>query len=152
MSGNGGTVLGNTANGEWLEYQVNVTYGGKYSYEATVSSDVEDAKFSMVLIDSEGKEKSLGTVAVPQTGSLDTYEVKTGKIRNTLDEGVHTLRITITNGRCNIDKVAFVCPDAISEVEATDADNGVSYNLSGQKVDANYRGIVIRNGKKLIVK
>ena len=62
------------------------------------------------------------------------------------------LRITITNGRCNIDKVAFVCPDAISEVEATDADNGVSYNLSGQKVDAGYRGIVIRNGKKLIVK
>ena len=152
MSGNGGTVLGNTASGEWLEYQVNVTYGGKYSYEATVSSDVEDAKFSMTLIDSEGKEKSLGTVAVPQTGSLDTYEVKTGKIRNTLDEGVHTLRIAITNGRCNIDKVAFVCPEAISEVQNTDADTGVSYNLSGQKVDAGYRGIVIRNGKKLIVK
>lgn len=152
ISGNGGFVLGNTSNGEWLEYEVNVAYGGKYSYEATVSSDVADSQFSMVLIDSEGKEKSLGTVVVPQTGSLNTYEVKTGKIRNTLDEGKHTLRINITNGRCNIDKVAFVCPEGISEVEDTDADYGVSYNLSGQKVDAGYRGIVIRNGKKLIVK
>ena len=29
---------------------------------------------------------------------------------------------------------------------------GIRYNLAGQKVDANYKGIVIENGKKMIVK
>jgi hypothetical protein len=29
-------------------------------------------------------------------------------------------------------------------------DNGAVYNLSGQRIDANYRGIVIKNGRKMI--
>ena len=32
------------------------------------------------------------------------------------------------------------------------ADDGVIYNMAGQKVDANYKGIVIKNGKKVILK
>ena len=32
------------------------------------------------------------------------------------------------------------------------AQNGVRYNLAGQKVDANYKGAVIMNGKKFIQK
>lgn len=32
------------------------------------------------------------------------------------------------------------------------AQDGVVYNLAGQKVDANYKGIVIKNGKKMIQK
>jgi hypothetical protein len=29
-------------------------------------------------------------------------------------------------------------------------DNGAVYNLSGQRINANYRGIVIKNGRKMI--
>ena len=29
---------------------------------------------------------------------------------------------------------------------------GIRYNLAGQKVDASYKGIVIQDGKKFIVK
>ena len=154
VSGSSGTVLTNTATGEWLEYNVDVTTAGKYSYEATVSSAVSDSKFHMVLIDSDGNEKTLGTVSVPKTGSLDTYEVKTGKIRNAFKAGKQKLRINITGGGCNIDKIKFICtePAGISEVKSDDAATGVSYNLAGQKVDAGYKGIVIRNGKKVIIK
>lgn len=148
-----GYALGNTAVGNWVEYSVDVPQEGKYSYEATVSSAVEDAKFSMVLIDSEGNEKTLANVTVPKTGSLDTYEVKTGKIRNTLNEGRQKLRITVTSGSCNIDKVAFVSSETgIHEVKGEDAGAGVFYNLSGQKVTAGYKGIVIRNGQKVVRK
>ena len=41
--------------------------------------------------------------------------------------------------------------DAISNVVADKAD-GVAYNLAGQKVDAAFKGIVIKNGKKMIQK
>ncbi len=38
------------------------------------------------------------------------------------------------------------------EVTRDDDTTGDSYNLAGQKVDTNYKGIVIRNGKKIIRK
>ena len=150
-SGNGGSVLANTSKGEWLEYTVNATVASnKYSYEAVVSSAVADSKFSMLLIDSDGNEKTLGTVTVPQTGSLDTYQVKTGKIRNAIKEGKHTLRITITSGSCNIDKVNFLCSETGTGIDDATADGegaDVTYNLSGQKVAPGYKGLVIRNGR-----
>ena len=40
----------------------------------------------------------------------------------------------------------------IKNVKAEKALNNVRYNLAGQKVDANYKGIVIQNGKKFIQK
>ena len=144
-----GFALGNTATGSWAEYSINVTEAGKYNYEATVSSVVDGSKFSMVIVESDGTEKTLGTVTVPQTGSLDTYEVKTGKIRNPLKEGQQKLRITVTGGSCNIDKVKIISAETgINEVTCDDAAAGASYNLSGQRMTAGYKGIVIRNGRK----
>ena len=38
----------------------------------------------------------------------------------------------------------------ISNINATPNTNGAIYNLAGQRVDENYRGIVIKNGKKVM--
>ena len=148
-----GYALGSTAAGNWAEYTVDVAQPGKYSYEVTASSETEGTKFSMMLTDSEGNERSLGSVSVPLTGSMDSYEVKTGKIRNSISEGRQTLRITVTSGSCNIDKVAFVSTETgIDKITRDDADDAhaTRYNLAGQQVDANYKGIVIINGKKVM--
>ena len=40
----------------------------------------------------------------------------------------------------------------IATVNAALQQNGVRYNLAGQKVDASYKGVVIENGKKMMVK
>ena len=40
----------------------------------------------------------------------------------------------------------------IKTLKNADAQNGIRYNLSGQKVDANYKGVVIMNGKKFMQK
>ena len=40
----------------------------------------------------------------------------------------------------------------ISNITVTTADNAPAYNLEGQKVNAAYKGIVIKNGKKMIKK
>ena len=151
ISGNGGSVLGNTAKDEWLEYSVNFTEAGKYSYDATFSSTAVSS-FSLVLIEEDGTEKTLANVTLPKTGSLDSYQVKTGKIRNAIKAGKQTLRITVTGGNFNFDKVEFTCiePSGMTELTDDDTATGNTYNISGQKVNDNYRGIIIRNGKIVI--
>lgn len=153
ISTNNGYVISNTDNGEWLEYSVDVTQAGKYSYEATVSSEVSTSKFSMVMIEEDGTEKTLITVNVPQTGK-NTYQVKSGKIRNALKAGKQKLRVNITGAGCNIDKINFVCtePTGINDVMNDDQVSGATYNLSGQKVSEGYKGILIINGKKVVIK
>lgn len=142
-------------NGDWVDYSVDVKLANsKYSYEVTVSSEVDNAKFSMVLIDGNGNEKTLGTITVPNTGSLNTYQVKTVKVRNRLDAGKQTLRIINKAGSCNIAAIKFTNSEVtgIDEMVNDDIVAGDSYNLSGQKVAPGYKGIVIRNGKKIVVK
>ncbi len=144
ISGNGGSVLGNTTAGEWLEYAVNITEAGKYSYEATVSSAVEGSSFKMTLIESDGTEKTLGTVTVPNTGSLNTYQVKTGKIRNALKEGKQTLRININGGNFNIDKLVFTCTEPTGIISAeTDqiATETQWFSPDGRRLTAPQKGL-----------
>lgn len=43
-------------------------------------------------------------------------------------------------------------PVAIQNVATQKVDNGATYNLSGQRVNANTKGIVIKGGKKYVVK
>jgi hypothetical protein len=39
----------------------------------------------------------------------------------------------------------------IREVMSEDASDGACYNLAGQRVTAGYKGIVIRNGNKVVI-
>ena len=162
VNNNGGSIVstadgfawGNAANGDWAEYSVKVNQAGKYSYEATVASETSGSKFTMMLIDESGKEISMSMVKVPNDGK-DNYEVRKGTVKEALKEGLHTLRINVTGGNCNIDKINFICTEPVSgidEVTNNNAETGISYNLSGQKVAPGYKGIVIRNGKKIVVK
>ena len=43
-------------------------------------------------------------------------------------------------------------PSGIAAVKAVNAQSSVLYNLAGQRVDANYKGIVVKNGAKMIQK
>ena len=151
---NGGFAWGNAANGDYAEYSVKVNQAGKYAYEATVASETTGSKFTMKLVDSEGNETSMPLVKVPNKGK-DTYEVKTGNVKEALKEGLYTLRIDVTGGKCFVDKIKFNCTEpasGIDEVEAVDAVNGPAYNLMGVPVNNGYRGIVIKNGKKVVIK
>lgn len=42
--------------------------------------------------------------------------------------------------------------DGIQNVVKPVVENGIRYNLAGQRVDENYKGVVIKNGKKYVVK
>ena len=155
VSGNGGRAIGYTNTGEWTEYTIDVKEAGTYSYKATVSSGTTNSGFSINLKKGNTITK-LADVKVPQTGSNDwgTYKVVEGTLSKDLEAGEQTLRITITGSSCNIDKIQFICTaSGISEVVAdTESIDGATYNLSGQKVNANYKGIVIQRGNKRVSK
>ena len=59
--------------------------------------------------------------------------------------GAKAMRFTVDDGEATVVQ---------SPIEATDykLQTTSSFNLSGQKVNENYRGIVVRNGKKVLVK
>ena len=68
--------------------------------------------------------------------------------------GADTHRITRGSGESGIFYVEVneAGTTAINTLAAPTISNAAIYNLSGQRVDKNYKGIVIRNGKKVIVK
>jgi hypothetical protein len=42
--------------------------------------------------------------------------------------------------------------DGINEVKTTRSNSDVTYNMAGQRISKDYKGLVIRNGKKFIKK
>ena len=154
VSTSDGFALGNFATNSTAEYSVKVNQAGKYSYEATLASDTKGSKFNMYLVDANGNEKSLGLVKVPNTGDKNVYQTRTANISESFSEGLFTLRLVGTGGTCNIDNIKFTCtePAGISDVMNDDVSDAPAYNLMGVPVNANYRGIVIKNGKKVVVK
>lgn len=156
VTGNNGYALGYTTTGEWLEYTVNVKTAGKYSYKATVSSGLSGSGFRLGLMNN-GKETSLASVSVPQTGDSDwgTYNTVTGNLSADLEAGQQILRITITGSNCNIDNIELICtqPSAVNYILPTDYNTvGTRYNLGGTIVGDDYNGIHIINGKKIIIR
>lgn len=153
---NGSTyAIGYTASGEWLEYTINVTSSGIYGYKATVSSGSNNSGFRIGLM-KNGKETVLANVSVPNNGSWDTYQtLSTGIITPKIATGQQTLRITITGDYCNIDKIKFEClvPDQVNYVTEDDVKAaGTRYNLGGTIVGDDHKGIIIIDGKKVLIK
>ena len=153
-SGNGGTVLSNTTAGEWMEYLVDFKEAGKYSLEATVSSAVDGSAFKVFLIEADGNEKSLCTVNVPNTGSLNNYEVKSVKIRNGIAAGTQKIRLVINTGGCNIDKLQFVCTESTGIILQTDDAEATEtrwFTPDGRRLSAPQKGLNLEqrviNGK-----
>lgn len=152
-NGNNGYVIGYTAQGEWLEYTVDVKQSGYYTCDATVASGLSGSGFTLSLAD-DGKSEELCKISIPQTGdnSWDTYKVVNAKIAKELKAGKHIFRITITGPYGNIDKLDFKCvqeTSGINAVENAENTSAVRHNIQGMKVDANYKGVVIKNGKKV---
>ena len=154
VKGNNGCVIGYTAAGEWLEYTVNVTESGDYSYEATVSSGSTGSGFNIGLVKDDGSVVTLAKVDVPQTGDNDwsKYKVVKGDLKSPLEAGNQVLRITINAPYVNIDKIEFkLGGSGIRSIDNNASSEGQNlYNLYGMKVDKNYKGIMIKNGKKII--
>jgi hypothetical protein len=72
------------------------------------------------------------------------------------EAGSKVITLTRNQASTNIFITKFVITrggtDGIANVEVATPANNAIYNLSGQKVDANFKGIIIVNGKKFFNK
>ena len=103
---------------------------------------------------SSGKITDQGTEANPKVSPLwNCEDTKTG---------VSDVTFTISRQKDNttanqvryVRAVVTVLNDAsgINNITVDNAKKGVRYNLAGQRVNESYKGVVIENGKKMIVK
>ena len=102
-----------------------------------------------------GSEKGTAYVFGSLNEVVGFYKAATGK---TIGVGKSWLLVPGTGGAKDVEFLSFVFgdeeqgeTDGIKAV-STKVENGVRYNLAGQKVGADYKGIVIVNGKKVIIK
>lgn len=124
VNGNGGKAIGYTNTDEWLEYTVNVTKEGYYTYEAVASSGTTGSGFRLSLNEGGNLTNITDKISVPQTGnnSWSNYTTILGRTTVKLNEGKHIIRLTITGSNCNVDKITLR--------HVVDVDNKLSVKIS----------------------
>ncbi|MCQ2197524.1 MAG: endo-1,4-beta-xylanase [Bacteroidaceae bacterium] len=158
VEGNNGYVIGWTAANEWLEYTINVANPGLYTCEMTASNGSSaSGSVTFSLVGDDGKLTTLWTVSCANTGAWGTYKVRKSTVKKELQEGKQIIRVTFKNGNVNLDNFELKCVEDYTPVEDIVVDNTKTapvgiFNLSGQKVNDTYRGIVIKSGKKILQK
>ena len=120
------------------------------------SNPFEQYKELNIYISDDGqveKENAFEAYSCKSFGNTDftaADAVKTG------DKVVIYGKLTSYNGKYELDRGCYLyslngSTTGISKIE-TSAAKAPRYNLAGQKVGADYKGVVIENGKKIVVK
>jgi hypothetical protein len=99
-------VVGYNETGDWLEYTINVSEAGDYTFFAAVASANNTSSFQMFLDEKELTDK----ISVPQASSgeenYDDYNKVSANV--TLPAGKHILRMEVTGNWFDVDYFTFV--------------------------------------------
>ncbi len=93
----GGFNVGWVANGEWLEYEIDVSSSGSYQVDTRVASTNGNGQFFFSV---DGTRVS-NNIGVNNTGNWQNFYTETVDLGN-LSAGTHTLRVTMPTGSFNI--------------------------------------------------
>ena len=118
-----------------------VKAGSKVTFEME-SHKPSDARGIGLYKNSYEEANLIGEQFKPTAKATNTWDITEDcdvVVWNT--SGCHIYKIEVTSGAAGIQAVKTV-----------KAGNGFIYNLAGQRVDANYKGVVIKNGQKMIQK
>lgn len=115
--------------------------GSKVANDRKCFINVDGTNYSAV--DAEGNE------AADLKRNPDANIVKFG-----LGAGTHTFKKYSGTGNILVSsiKITPVKTDGINNVKVAENANGTIFNLAGQKVANSYKGLVIKNGKKVVIK
>ena len=99
-------VVGYNETGDWLEYTINVSEAGDYTFFAAVASANNSSSFQMFLDEKELTDE----ISVPQASSgeenYDDYNKVSANV--TLPAGKHILRMEVTGNWFDVDYFTFV--------------------------------------------
>ena len=118
-----------------------VKAGSKITFEME-SHKPSDARGIGLYKNSYEEANLIGEQFKPTVKATNTWDITEDcdvVVWNT--SGCHIYKIEVTSGA-----------SGIQAVKTVKSGNGFIYNLAGQRVDANYKGVVIKNGQKMIQK
>ncbi|MEM9930511.1 MAG: cellulase family glycosylhydrolase [Bacteroidota bacterium] len=128
-----GFVLGYVANGEWLEFTVNVAETGTYSLKANVAS--ADAASNFQITFPNGASTTFST---PVTGDWNSYREINASGNLELAAGEQIVRLTISGNRAfNLDDIIFTLESTATEAEAIRAGFTLAPNPAREVITAN---------------
>ena len=105
-SGSEGATVGYIAPGEWLEYTIDVQTAGNYDLSLRYSSG-NDSGGGPFYFEIDGTKIS-PDITVTDSGQWDPLTWTNKAVSNIeLNEGVHVLRLVITNGEFNLGRMTF---------------------------------------------
>ena len=126
------SVIG-TINGDW-NVDTDMTKGDDGLYTATFT-DVKAGSYKFkVRVDHDW------SISYPGSDYELTVDADGSTVTVTFNEESKEVKATVTSAT------------GIQTAKIVGLNSGVCYNLAGQKVNASYKGLVIKNGKKVVVK
>lgn len=128
-------ALGWTANGEWVEYTLDVKYTDSYTWTAYAASGSDGSAFKLYIDDKAISE----TIKVKNSGDWKTFKEYEGKTSE-LEAGKHILKIAIEADYVNIDKVEF---KAVNEHPEVGVDNILAQEIEQEYAIYSMQGVLL---------
>lgn len=143
-----GYILGYVAEGEWIEYTVDVSQAGIYSVQASIASEVANGTFSLTF----DKNNAAVNFNVPSTNGWTTFQPLSANSTIELEAGEQRMRLDITNGNpFNIDKFIFTLESTTRVGELNQLKDGltISPNPTNGLLTIDLSDALINNNNQL---
>ncbi len=133
-----------------IEYTVNGEYGSIKLLE--VMAGWSDNKILPASTTLPNYQPEYDTVFLGENGASGQLNIPMTEEDVEIVKNPANIQFMITGDGVIVTKVEIVKSNAVNQIENTTVSNGQMFNMMGMPVDSNYKGIVIKDGKKYILR
>jgi hypothetical protein len=152
---NGDIITFEVAEGDSVDVVVTCSKNACKNIDAADAEDGSQVNDSKCYINVDGTNYFAKDAEGNETSDLKLYPETANIVKFGLSAGIHTFKKYSGTGNILVSSIEItpVNANGISTINAAEkVSNGAIYNIAGQKVSKDYKGLVIKNGKKMIQK
>ena len=151
---NGDIITFEVAEGDSVDVVVTCSKNACKNIDAADAEDGSQVNDRKCYINVDGTNYFAKDAEGNETSDLKLYPETANIVKFGLSAGIHTFKKYSGTGNILVSSIEITPVEStgISTVKATAENNSVIYNLAGQKVSKDYKGLVIKNGKKVVMK
>ena len=149
---NGDIITFEVAEGDSVDVVVTCSKNACKNIDAADAEDGSQVNDRKCYINVDGTNYFAKDAEGNETSDLKLYPETANIVKFGLSAGIHTFKKYSGTGNILVSSIEITPVEStgISTVKATAENNSVIYNIAGQKVSKDYKGLVIKNGKKMI--
>ena len=151
---NGDIITFEVAEGDSVDVVVTCSKNACKNIDAADAEDGSQVNDRKCYINVDGTNYFAKDAEGNETSDLKLYPETANIVKFGLSAGIHTFKKYSGTGNILVSSIEITPVEStgISTVKATAENNSVIYNIAGQKVSKDYKGIAIKNGKKVVMK